>query len=311
MEHYCSDMWYSLPMLPVDVDSLSCFLAVAEHLHFREAASRVGLSPPALSDRIRRLEEDLGVTLFERTTRTVALTQEGLRLRPAAQAAVEASMACRVAVRDPSVQPPYSLTLGSRYELGMSWLVPALKGLSAAAPARTLHLALSDGEDLLKRTVSGSIDAMISSQRLTRSDLAYAPLHDETYTFVAAHSLIARRPLHGPADAAEHTLLDIAAELPLFRYFLDAHPRAEVWGFDSVIHLSGIGPIRHRILEGAGVAVLPTYFIQGDLDAGRLVVLQPEIGLRSDTFRLVWRRGHPLQEPLRELAEELRALPLR
>src|SRR5262249_38991005 len=73
----------------------------------------------------------------------------------------------------------------------------------------------------------------------------------------------------------------------------------------------GIGNIRCRLLEGSGrVAVLPRYFVEKDLAAKRLVRLLPRVRLRSDSFRLVWRSGHPRTAELLALAEELRRLPL-
>ena len=76
--------------------------------------------------------------------------------------------------------------------------------------------------------------------------------------------------------------------------------------------MGGIGNIRRRVLDGEGrVAVLPRYFIADDVAAGRLVRLMPKTRLRSDSFRLVWRAGHPRESELVALAGELRALPLR
>ena len=69
----------------VDLDSLRCFEAVATTLRFRAAAARVHLSPGALSDRIRRLEEGLGTRILARTTRSVSLTEAGERLLPLAR----------------------------------------------------------------------------------------------------------------------------------------------------------------------------------------------------------------------------------
>ena len=64
---------------PLDLDDLACFLAVAEQLHFRRAARIVGLSPGALSQRIRHLEDGLDVPVFQRSTRSVELTAAGRR----------------------------------------------------------------------------------------------------------------------------------------------------------------------------------------------------------------------------------------
>ncbi|TVQ92082.1 MAG: LysR family transcriptional regulator [Deltaproteobacteria bacterium] len=313
LEHNCSVSWYKRETmnLPVDNESLRCFLRAAERLHFREAAEQIGLSPPAFSDRIRRLEEDLGAQLFERTTRRITLTPAGARLVPAARRTLEAADLCRRVVRASADPLPYALTLGSRFELAMSWLVPALPALAQAVPARTIHLALSTGADLLSRTERGMIDAMISSQRLSSAAVDDAPLHEERYALVGSPSLIADRPLDEPSHAAAHTLLDTTSELPLFRYFRDAHPRGEVWAFGRMQFLGGIGPIRSLVLQGLGVAVLPRYYIEPDLCEGRLTVLQPQVELASDLFRMVFRRGHPRTEALRQLAEELRAYPLR
>src|ERR1700736_2031244 len=59
---------------------LTAFVAVADHLSFRGAASRLGVTPSALSHSMRQLEERLGVRLLHRTTRSVSLTDAGLRL---------------------------------------------------------------------------------------------------------------------------------------------------------------------------------------------------------------------------------------
>lgn len=300
-----------MDQLPLDLESLRCFLAAAERLHFREAASEVALSPPAFSERIRRLEEELDAELFDRTTRSVRLTAAGERLVPVARRAIEASVACRRAVREAADPLPYALTLGSRFELAMSWLVPALPELGTRCPERTLHLTLSNEVDLLSRTERGKVDAMISSQRLSNAGVDTAPLHEEDYALVAAPSLLHERPLDEPGHAAAHRLLDVTDDLPLFRYFRDAHPRGEVWAFGQMQFLGGIGPIREMVRAGAGVAVLPRYFIRPDLEEGNLVALQSQVQLATDTFRLVWRRGHPRAVELRALAEELRALPLR
>jgi len=259
----------SVQLDDMDADSLRCFDAAATTLRFRAAAARVHLSPTAFSDRIRRLEEELGVSLLRRTTRAVALTEAGQRLLPVAR--------------------------------------EALAPLAARRPERTLHLYNADTPDLLRRLERGDLDAVVASMRLTSPRLAYASLHPEEYDLVAVE-----RRLRRPEDARHLTLVDVSADLPLFRYFLDALADAEPWPFARVEHMGGIGNIRRRLMDGGGrVAVLPRYFIARDLAAGHLVRLMPRVRLRSDSFRLVWRAGHPREAELMALAAELRALPLR
>jgi LysR family glycine cleavage system transcriptional activator len=297
-------------MLP-DLESLRCFDAAATLLNFRAAAERVHLSPAAFSTRIQRLESDLDAQLFERTTRRIALTDAGRRLVPQARAALAEARRCATVVHDSGSALPFTMVLGTRYELGLSWIVDALADLRAARPERRIDLFFGDSADLLRRLRRDQLDAMVSSVRLTDAGLTYARLHEERYCFVASPELIEREPMTRPEDAANHRLLDIHGDLPLFRYFLDARPRAESWVFRDTEFLGTIGAVRHRALESAGVAVIPRYFVAPDLAAGRLSALLPELEPVVDAFRLVWRRGHALDDELRALGAELSARPLK
>ncbi len=298
-------------MLLPDIESLRCFEAAAVHLNFRVAAAQVALSPAAFSDRIRRLEEVVESPLFERTTRRVELTPAGLRLLSQARRTLEEARRCLDVVRDDGRRAAFEIVLGTRHELGMSWIVPALEELRASRPERTIHLYFGSGSDLLAAVERGSVDAMVSSVRLTRSGLAYANLHEEHSVFVGAAGLMAKHPLSEAKDALHHVLLDAASALPLFRYFLDALDRPEMWSFRRTEILGTIDAVRRRVLDGAGVAVLPRYFVEDDLARGSLAVLVPTVTPRMDAFRLVWRTADARDDEFQVLAEELRRRPLR
>lgn len=289
----------------LDLESVRCFDAAATTLNFRAAAARVHLSPAALSDRIRRLEDDLGVSLFHRSTRRVALSEAGERLWPVARRLLGDAERLRAAAKDDEAAIPFELTVGTRFELGLSWLVPGLSALAEERPERTVHLYMGDSPDLLGRLERGDIDAMVTSVRLGAPGLAYAALHAEEYVFVGTSP-----DFRGPQDAPRHVLCDVTRDLPLFRYILDAHPDGVPWAFARIEYLGGIGAIRRRLLDGQRVAVLPRYFVEPDLLAGRLVPLLPEVQPRTDAFRLVWRRGHPREDELVALAASLRKRPL-
>jgi len=294
----------------LDLESLRCFVQAAAHLSFRVAARACALSPAAFGDRIRRLEEDLAAPLFERTTRKVVLTAAGERLLPQARRCLDEAERCRAAVAS-NRQMPYELLLGTRFELGLSWVVPALGRLEQQHPERRLHLYFGDTADLLPRVLRAELSCMITSARLTTPGLSFARLHEEQYVVVGQAGLIARRPFLTPADAAQHVLLDLHADLPLFRYFLDARSAREIWQFGAVQHLGAIAAVRSRVLDGAGIAVLPHYFVREDLARKRLVRLMSKTRLPSDWFRLVWRSGHNREAELRQIASELCELPLR
>src|SRR5204862_6015716 len=117
-----------MPSTP-DLESLRCFDAVATSLRFRSAAARMHLSPAAFSDRIRRLEETLNVSLLRRSTRSVTLTPAGTSLLPHVRHILAAADRLPSMVQGDLRPPPYELVVGTRYELGLSWLCPALREL--------------------------------------------------------------------------------------------------------------------------------------------------------------------------------------
>lgn len=294
-----------------DIESLRCFDVAATHLNFRAAATLVALSPSAFTDRIQRLEELLGVKLFVRTTRRVSLTPAGRRLHPEVQKILGDLGACVRTARGEGPYPPFLLKIGTRYELGLSWIVPSLQDLENNRPERRVDLVFGDSQALLLEIESGTLDAMVSSVRLTQVGLNFASLHREEYVFVAATSLLNSWPICEPNDTSPHRLIDVRPELPLFRYFLDAWSPGEDWKFASREHLGTIGAVKLRILAGAGIGVLPRYFVKPEIEAGELTALFPETALLEDVFRLIWRENHPLDDELRGLAAELSSIPLR
>ena len=294
-----------------DLESLRCFLAAAKSLNFRTAARAVHLSPPAFGQRIAQLERDLGCSLFDRSTRRVALTSAGEGAVPAAQRLLAGVAELRQSVLEERGPTPFALTIASRFELGLSWLVPALSPLAKQRPERTLHVSFGDSAAMLTRTTRGLVDAAVTSARTLPGDLQFESLHDEDYAFVGCPSAAGKRWRISAKRARELVLIDIDPDLPLFDYFVRTQEGSSSWRFRGIEYLGTIAAIRMRVLEGVGVAVLPRYFVTADLRAGRLVELSPRGDLRQDAFRLIWRRDHPNQAQLVELAADLRAIPLR
>jgi len=235
------------------------------------------------------------------------LTDGGQRLLPLARNVLGMVDRMPGTVAGGATVEPYELVIGTRYEVGLSWLCPALGPLARKRPERTLHLYNGSSSDLVGALERGQLDAIVASVRLSSNRLSYAALHEESYALVGADAT-----LRGRDDARRLTLVDIAGDLPLFRYFLDADARAEPWSFARTEYMGGIANVRTRLLEGEGrVGVLPTFFIKQDLLKGRLRRLMPGVRLKSDTLRLVWRTGYPRESALLTLAQDLRTFPLR
>lgn len=153
-------MLASIDMINISIDfrRLRCFLAVAEELHFRRAAERLSMTQPPLSMAVKSLEDELGVQLFERTTRTVRLTQAGLVLRDRTQRLFDDLERTVHLVQRTAAGMEGTLRIGF---VGIA-TVMGLPGLIRETRRRfpKVHIELEElpTEGLVERLTSGSLD---------------------------------------------------------------------------------------------------------------------------------------------------------
>lgn len=299
-----------LPSRP-DLDSLACFVAAAKTLNFRAAARTQALTAAAFGKRIQRLEEDLGVVLFHRSTRLVELSEAGHALLAHAQRVLELAEACAHVAQQTEGPPPLELTLGTRHELGMSWVLPARRALLDALPHLTIHIAFGSAEDMERRLIGLTLDAAISSKAPSTASIDGLPIHREGYVFIASPTLLAARPLTCPADARAHTLIDIDDSLPLASYCEEGLRGRGRLRFERFLYMGTIAAIRALVLAGEGVAVIPEYFVREELARGELVAVLPEVRMQHDMFRLLFRADTAHRALMEDLAARLAELPLR
>ncbi len=297
-------------MLP-SLENLRCFLAAARLLNFRKAARAVALTPAAFGQRIRNLEEELGAPLFRRTTRSVTMTEAGMSLVPLAEKCIVAAEDCVRSARGETGPPPMEITLGTRQELGLSWLLPQYDHLLRDRKWMQLHIYFGSGADLLLRVRTLEVDCAITSSRFNDPKLDAVRLHKEEYVLCGSAALLDRLPFTKPEHAEKHTLLDISGDLPLFRYWKDAPGGGDRLRFPRVAWFGGIEAIRVRVAAGAGVAVLPEYAIRKDLKSGAFRKIFPSVKPLHDYFRLVFRGDDPRRSVFESLAQSLLQMPLR
>ena len=295
-----------MPLPPID--ALRCFVEAAAASNFATAAKTVHLTPSAVGQRIKQLETLVGEPLFQRSRRGVSLTLRGEALLPLATAAVEAAFL----VVEESAPASFAgeLVIGTRHELGMSWLLPLVADLLPVHPRLNIHLHFAAGSDLLLRVRTGEIACAVSSARLTDPKLDAFNLHKERYVFVASPSLLKREPLRHMHDVQNHRLYDIATDLPLFRYWRDAAGGIDSLNFAALSYFGTIAAIREMVLLGHGVAVLPEYFVREDVTRKRLTKVLTSIRPRDDQFRLVFRKLDSRRALFQWLCDEMRKRPL-
>lgn len=284
------------------------FLAVAETNSFTAAAARLGVTPTAVSKAIRQLEKRHGVTLFQRTTRRVALTEAGqaifLRLRPAANQITEA-FAGLSGFRD---RPMGSLRITA--PLSASYLLnPLVPAFRKAYPDVTLEISL---DEKLVELVADGYDAGIRLGDSVEKDMVAVRLTPQvTWSVVGAADYLveAGRP-RTPEDLVRHECI---------RYRFLSSQIIHRWGFtrgkrDFLVDVSGGLIVSDRRLlvdcavQGLGLAFVADREAQEHVEAGRLEpMLQAFIPADSGLF-LYFPERTQTQPKLRVFIDMLKAI---
>jgi DNA-binding transcriptional LysR family regulator len=189
----------------VELRQLRYFVAVAEELHFRRAAERLYVAQPAVSEQVRKLEAELGVRLFERTNRSVAITDAGAALLEEGRRVLEQAEVAQRAARGAADQ------IGARLRIGH---LP--DALPAEVPRALAHLRGS-AATLRVSTESGSAARLADAVRAQRLDAAVVELpvsaHGLTVTPLARQHLVVAMPSDDPrAQAASLRLERLAPD---------------------------------------------------------------------------------------------------
>ncbi|MGW0992654.1 LysR substrate-binding domain-containing protein [Streptomyces sp. NPDC002523] len=166
------------------LSQLRAFVAVAEHLHFRDAAAAIGMSQPALSGAVSALEEALGVTLLERTTRKVLLSPAGERLAVRARAVLDevgALMEEAEAVRAPFTG---ALRLGVIPTVAPYLLPTVLRLVHDRYPHLDLQVHEEQTASLVEGLGSGRLDLLLLAVPLAVPGVVELPLFDEDFVLV-------------------------------------------------------------------------------------------------------------------------------
>lgn len=177
-------------------DDVEPFVAVAEAGSFRGAAARLGVTPAAVSKAVRRLEEELGVRLFHRTTRSVALSAEGARFYESCAAAMAQVRAARAQVELAREAADGEVVVSASFVFGR-FLARRLPEFAALYPDVRVSLRMTDR---LVRLVEEQVDVALRLGALEDSSLRVRRLAETRWATVASPEYLAR---HGTPRCAE------------------------------------------------------------------------------------------------------------
>ncbi|WP_258193525.1 LysR substrate-binding domain-containing protein [Streptomyces sp. MA5143a] len=299
------------------LSQLRAFAAVAEHLHFRDAATAIGMSQPALSGAVSALEETLGVTLVERTTRKVLLSPAGERLAVRARAVlaeVAALMEEAEAVRAPFTG---ALRLGVIPTVAPYLLPTVLNLVHERYPDLDLQVHEEQTANLLDGLTTGRLDLLLLAVPLGVPGVTELPLFDEDFVLVTplGHELGGRQGI--PREVLRALNLLLLDEGHCLRdQALDICREAGRDDVPVTTTAAGLSTLVQLVAGGLGVTLLPRTAVTVEtsrnpqLLTGRFAHPAPSRRVAL-AMRAGAARGAEYEELAAALREALRPLPVR
>lgn len=284
---------------------LEAFAAVAELGSFSRAAARLNLSQTALSHRIRKIEEELGVRLLARTSRGVSLTKAGQRILPQVKTQLGELSAIMASLRDEGQATARRLTFACLPTISQYYLPGILADFAIAMPGVDVVLRDQPVAEIVNLVRNGEVEFGVTILGAGHWDLEAEPLGSEPYYLLVAKG-------HRLAAQDSVTLDDLAGEVMV---------RIRTQSTNRELVEVAIAPVRDRIrwryevqnaatalslvATGAAVTVLPR--LTADLTSGRLVGLPfADVDL-SRRLGVLSRRGVPVSAAGQRLLAMIRA----
>lgn len=272
----------------MDLGALTVFDHVVRHGTFTAAARALSLSPSSVSRQIAALEEQIGVRLFERTTRTMSLTEAGRRFAAGTKPALEELERAAQRARDAQDVVAGAIRVATSAAFAQEHFVPWLAELRTTYPELRIELLLdSKMSDLIEQRV----DVAVRLGAMRSSTLIATKLCEMRRVVVASPDYLATagRPKR-PTELQEHACLafpfDGFGSTWLFR---DSRGRRTQVAVDSAMVVPDGAMLRELAVRGMGVSLLPRWLVAHQLRDGTLVDVFPKYDATGTVFdTAVW-----------------------
>jgi LysR family hydrogen peroxide-inducible transcriptional activator len=287
-----------------DLPGLQAFVAVARLGHVGRAAASLGLSQPSVSARLARLEAALGTRLFRRHARGMALTPEGARLLPLAEAVVRSSEALDEAAGAP-LRGARELRLGAGDALGRELLPRTIARLREGDPGLEVRLVEGPALRLTQALAAGEIDvALVLAGAAERGGLASEPLLDSPVELLFPQGTAPRRRLLEPAFLRNRPLVLLQEGSAFRRHVEGALERAGVVPLPAV-EVGNLSLVRRFVAAGLGLGPVPAVAFGPETGRVPRVERRRLAGFPPVRYVRLVRAGAPLPPQVRRFLEVL------
>ncbi len=294
---------------------LRYIVAVARKRHFGKAAEACFVSQPTLSIAIKKLESELDVRLFERSSKNeIRITDIGQQIVDQAQKVLrETQVIHEIAQqgKDPLSGP---FRLGAIYTIGPYLLPDLIPRLNTATPNLTLIIEEDFTANLARKLKNGDLDAIVISYPFDEPGIATTPLYEEPFVVAIppGHAWNEREDI-AVDELAGQDLMLLGAGHCFRDQVLAACPKCMSQSSELTRKLEGssLETIRHMVAAGTGITVLPCTSLLNRHSNRELVRIKPFTDPRPGrVVALAWRKHYPRSEAIEAIAEAIRGCDL-
>lgn len=294
---------------------LRYIVAVASKRHFGQAAEACHVSQPTLSVAVKRLEDDLGVVLFERSRNDITLTPAGERVVAQAQKALAEAAAVREvasASRDQLADP---IRLGAIYTIGPYLLPQLIPEVHQRAPQMQLLISENYTHELASRLKSGELDVILIALPFDEPNIETLPLYHEPFVVLLpkSHPLSQKEQFENQDLANETVLLlgpghcfrdQVLAACPM------CAPVSDRPCLQQSLEGASLETIRMMVSSGVGITVLPCSASSASQHDRLVTIRRFEQPVPGRDVALAWRKSFPRPKAIEAIAEAIQQSPM-
>ena len=295
---------------------LKYIVAVARERHFGRAAESCFVSQPTLSVAVRKLEDELGIQIFERGGSEISVTPVGEQIIDEAHRVLERTNTIKEIAqqgKDPLSGP---LRVGVIYTIGPYLLPGLMPRMIADIPAMPLILQENFTVKLLEMLRQGEIDVAVLADPFPDTGLVTQALYDEPFVVAVPRGHAwARRKSIASSELREETMLLLGAGHCFRDHVLEVCPEMSKFsqasgGIQRTFEGSSLETIRHMVASGVGITVLPLLALPQGHSSELLHYLPFQDPVPSRRISLVWRKSYPRMPAVAALRQAILASEL-
>ena len=289
------------------LNELRFIVAVAQERNFRRAAEKSFISQPALSLAIQKLEEELGLKIFERGNSEVTPTTVGIAIIEQAQRVLEEAGQIREIAKQGQNQLSTPLRVGIIHSAGPYLLPDLIPALKKIAPQMALEVEENITANLESQLRNGKLDVIIIALPFSDNGILSRALYDENFEVVVnnEHHWVSRRSIK-PQELAGEKVLLLDSGHCFSNQVAEACPYLQRKGAETQ-HGTSLETIRNMVASGLGITVLPASANSARYRSRLLKVIPFTKPMPARRIALAWRKSFARTQAIDALAAAINA----